>query len=277
MQIACFTKSFQDWSLDRTCREFAAIGLNGLDLTVRNGGSIDPLAAEDALPKAAETAHYQGLKILLITSDITDPDSRAERVFQAAAKQGIQRLKLGYYPYVPFGTLAKQMDDVRRRLAAVAKLAARYEVLPCVHIHSGNDIPSHGTMLYELLKDLPPDQIGAYVDPMHMTLEGGNSGWLQGLDLLAPWIKLVAVKNFAWHKTTRDQAGQQLWATGVVPMADGVAPLPKFVATLRKIGYDGTYSLHSEYKGKHTFRDLNTEECLKQTAADLAFFKSLFV
>ena len=62
----------------------------------------------------------------------------------------------------------------------------------------------------------------------------------------------------------------------MVPLDEGVAPLPDFIATLRKIGYDGTYSLHSEYKGKHSFRDMTTEECLKQTAADFRFFKSLF-
>jgi sugar phosphate isomerase/epimerase len=276
MQIACFTKSFQDWPLERTCRQFAGLGLDGLDLTVRKGGSIDPADVDQALPKAVETAHEQGLKILLITSDITDPDPRAERVLAAAAKHGVRRIKLGYYPYTPFGTLAKQMDDVRRRLEAVAKLATRYDVLPCVHIHSGNDIPSHGTMLFELIRDMPPGRIGAYVDPLHMTLEGGGSGWLQGLDLLAPWIKLVAIKNFDWHKTDRDKVGQQRWATSMVPLAEGVAPLSNFVGTLQRIGYDGTYSMHSEYKGKHSFRDMNTEECLKQTAEDLAFFKRLF-
>jgi sugar phosphate isomerase/epimerase len=144
-----------------------------------------------------------------------------------------------------------------------------------VHIHSGADIPSHGTMLYQLIKDFSPQEIGAYVDPLHMTLEGGGAGWQQGLDLLAPWISLVAVKNFAWQTGHRDKVGQQRWETRVVPLADGVAPLPDFMATLKKIGYDGICSLHSEYKGKHSFKDLDTDECLKQTAEDLAYFKKL--
>lgn len=276
MRVACFTKSFQDWPLERACREFAAIGFDGLDLTVRKGGSIEPANVAKELPAAIETAHQYGLTVLQITSDVTDADAKAEQVFSAAAEHDINRIKLGYYPYKPFGTLTQQMDDVRTRLDAVAKLAARYQVLPCVHIHSGNDIPSHGTMLYELIKDMPVDRIGAYVDPLHMTLEGGLSGWLQGLDLLAPWIKLVAIKNFDWHKTKRDSFGQQRWATSMVPLEEGVAPLPDFIATLRKLGYDGTYSLHSEYKGKHSFRDMNTADCLKQTAADYTFFKRLF-
>jgi sugar phosphate isomerase/epimerase len=275
MQLAAFTKSFQDWSIDRVAREFKELGLDGLDLTVRKGGHIEPADVDQGLPQAVNAAHQQGLDILFLSTDINDPTPLAEKVIVAAATQGIKRVKLGYYPYAPFGTLARQMDDVRARLSKVATLAKRYHVRPCVHIHSGNDIPSHGTMLYQLIRDMSPDDIGAYVDPLHMTLEGGGAGWRQGLDLLAPWIQLVAIKNFAWQKGERDKLGQQRWETRMVPLADGVAPLPDFIGTLKKIGYDGIYSLHSEYKGKHSFRDLSTAECLAQTRDDLAFFRKL--
>jgi hypothetical protein len=61
----------------------------------------------------------------------------------------------------------------------------------------------------------------------------------------------------------------------VVPVADGVSPIPDYVAVLKKIGFAGTYSLHSEYKGKGSFKDLDTEACLAQTAADLKYFKKV--
>ena len=50
---------------------------------------------------------------------------------------------------------------------------------------------------------------------LHMVLEGGGDGWRQGLDLLAPWIALVAVKNFVVepdHATNRaNSAGSTKW------------------------------------------------------------------
>ena len=61
-----------------------------------------------------------------------------------------------------------------------------------------------------------------------------------------------------------------------MPIAGGISPLPEFVATLTKIGYDGIYSLHSEYRGKHSFKDLDPEACLAQTAEDLKFLRRLF-
>jgi sugar phosphate isomerase/epimerase len=275
MQVACFAKSFQDMPFDAFCRAAYEIGFEGIDLTVRKNGVIDPANVAAELPGAADTIHKAGLKFFFLTTDLTEADDTADRVLGTAAQLGVDRVKLGYYRYVPFGTLKKQLADARPKITGIAKLAKKHGILPCVHTHSGTYLSSHGTLLYELIKDMPPDEVGAYVDPYHMTLEGGNAGWQQGLDLLAPWIALVAVKNFVWVQGDRDKTGQQRWHTQTVPVADGVAPLPNFFAMLKKIGYDGTYSLHSEYKGSHTFKDLSTDECLKQTAADLKYFRSI--
>ena len=42
-----------------------------------------------------------------------------------------------------------------------------------------------------------------------------------------------------------------------------------------RVKYDGPVSLHSEYQGPHSWRDLTTPELIRQTAEDLAFVKSL--
>ena len=237
-KVGGFTKSFQDRSIPEVCRIFKEIGLDGLDLTVRPGGHIDPADVEQKLPLAHQAAKQEGVEILFLTTTITDDGENAERVLATAAEIGIDRVKMGYYRYGEFGSLAKRMVEIQRQMAKVIKLAAKYQILPCVHIHSGTTIPSHGTQLYQLIRDFSPEEIGAYVDPLHMTLEGGRDGWRQGLDLLAPWIGLVAVKNFAWESGERDKYGQLQWRTRNVPIADGVSPLPQFVGILKKLGLD---------------------------------------
>jgi len=274
-KIACFTKSFQDRPIPEVCRMFKQIGLDGLDLTVRPKGHIEPAQVAEELPQAVAAAKQAGVEILFLTTAITDADADAERLLAVAAEQGIRRIKLGYYRYKPFGTLVAQLAEIRKRLAEVAKLAAKHQVLPCVHVHSGAFLPSHGTQLYELLRDFSPQEVGAYLDTGHMAVEGGLDGWRQGIDLLAPWIALVAVKNFSWEMAGRDEQGQQVWRTRTVPIADGVCPLPRFLAALKSVGYAGVYSLHSEYKGSHSLRDLGTDECLQQTATDLQHLRSL--
>lgn len=273
--IVGFTKSFQDWPIPVVCRRFHEVGLQGLDLTVRPGGSVLPKDAPEQLPLAVKAASEAGLEIPLLTTTIVEPDEESEKLLAVAGKLGIRYVKLGYFKYKPFGTLIKQMDDVRRQLAVLVKACKKHGVLPCVHIHSGPYLPSHGTMLYELLRDFAPSEIGAYGDTLHMALEGGAEGWRQGLDLIAPWLVWVAVKNFDWHAGDRNALGAIPWSTRVVPVADGISPVPAFVAQLKKMGFSGRYSMHSEYKGKHSFKDLDSEACLKQTADDLAFFKRL--
>ncbi len=274
-RIAVFTKSFQDLSIAEVCSAFKQIGVDGLDLTVRGGGHIAPADVTEQLPQAMTTARAQGLEILQLTTGITEPDADAERILAAAARAGIRRIKMGYFDYKPFGTLARQLDDVRKKIARVAQLARKFEVLPCVHIHSGSMIPSHGTMLYELIRDMSPQDVGAYVDTLHMTKEGGGDGWRQGLDLLAPWIALCAVKNCRWEEAGRDEHGQLRWKTVNVPVADGICPVPEFTKALKELKFAGIYSLHSEYKGGHSFQDLDTKGCLRQTDADFRFFKPL--
>jgi sugar phosphate isomerase/epimerase len=275
MKFATFTKSFQDWPIPVVCHRFREIGLDGLDLTVRRGGHIEPGNVREELPLAVKAAQEAGVEILLITTDITEPTPEAEATLATASGLGITHFKLGYYRYQTFGTLQKQLDDARKRIAAVVKLAKKHSILPCVHIHSGTFLPSHGTQLYDLIRDLPPAEVGAYVDMLHMALEGGSDGWRQGLDLLTPWLALVAVKNFVWQPGERDQLGKLRWNWRVAPVADGISPIPEFMAILKQAKFDGTFSLHSEYEGSHSFKDLSTEQCLAQTAADLKFMKRL--
>ncbi|WP_339910830.1 sugar phosphate isomerase/epimerase family protein [Symmachiella dynata] len=271
--LAVFSKSFQDRPIPEVCRIFKEIGADGLDLTVRPGGHIAPENVAEELPAAVQAAQDAGLKVYFLTTAITEPNATSEKLLATASDLGIDRIKLGYYKYKKFGAMAQEMDAVKKQLAAVIKLAKPYGVLPCVHIHSGKSIPSHGTHLYELIKDFAPEDIGAYVDPQHMTKEGGIDGWRQGLDLLGPWIALSSMKNFAWEKTDRDKYGQQHWQTINVPVADGVCPVPKFIEALHALGYNGVISMHSEYKGRHSFQNLDTDGCIAQTAKDIQFVR----
>lgn len=219
-------------------------------------------------------ADEEGVSIPMVSTGLTAEDAPFAENVIAAAHNRIQTIKLGYLRYQPFGSLAKQLDDARRKLEGIVALARRYHVRPCLHAHSG-PILSNGPLLYLLLKDFPPADVGAYVDPMHMSYEGGGSGWEMMLDLLAPWVALVGVKNYLLAPTERDDYGQQRFQVKYAPLADGIAPLPQFFQRLKQIGYDGVVSLHSEYKGLSSFRRLATPELLEQSAADLRYLKQV--
>jgi sugar phosphate isomerase/epimerase len=276
MKFVLFTDNLADLTIAEACRAAKAAGFDGLDLTLRPGGHVKPEAAEVGLAEALRAASVEGVAIPMVTTAITDAASpHAEAIFAAAAHYGARRLKLGYWEYRPFGTLAAQVDEARRKLEGLVKLGEKYRVLPCVHCHSGRYLTANGQMLYLILNGLKPAEAGAYVDPMHMTIEGGVAGWELGLDLVAPWIALAGIKSFRWVAGERDRHGQQRYRWEYTPLADGQAPLPEFMAYLKQLKYDGIVSLHSEYKGASSFRRLSTAELLRQSAEDLAYLKTI--
>jgi sugar phosphate isomerase/epimerase len=276
MQYVLFTDNLADLSIEEVCRRVKAAGFDGLDLTLRPGGHVKPERAEAGMAQARAIADDQGVTIPMVSTSVTSvEDPHAEAVFAAAAHYGARLIKLGYWRYEPFGTLARQLDETREKLQGLVELGRRYHVKPCLHAHSGRILTGAGPLLYLLLKDFKPGDVGAYVDPMHMTVEGGNAGWEMGLDLLGPWVALVGIKNFRWIATERDSRGQQRYQTQYTPLADGQAPLPEFMDYLKQLRYDGVVSLHSEYKGGSSFRRLTTDQLLVQSAEDLRYLKSL--
>ena len=74
-QVGAFTKSFQDRTIPEVCRLFKQIGLDGLDLTVRPGGHIDPKNVAAELPAAVGAARDAGTRVLFLTTAITSAGS----------------------------------------------------------------------------------------------------------------------------------------------------------------------------------------------------------
>ena len=268
-RVCVYTEHFQSLPIPEVCRLFQQMGVDGLDLTVRPGGHIKPGEVKARLPLAVKAARDHGLEIMMLTTGITGPGRVAEETLAACQAAGINRIKLGYYPLGEFGNLARRLDEVRRELESVVELASKYEVRPCVHVHSGGTIPSSGWMLLDLIRRMPADRVGAYLDSYHMTITGGAGGWSQAIDLLRPWISLVALKNFQWHRGERDGVGQQRWRTDYCRLADGIAPIPEFVGTVERSGYEGFYTLHTEYRKP-------LKECLQMTRDDFTFLKKVF-
>jgi sugar phosphate isomerase/epimerase len=275
MQLIMFTKHLQEFSVAETARRVKALGFDGLDLTVRPGGHVVPERVGTDLPKAVADAHGAGLTIPLISTAITSAATpHAEATLAAAAHDNIRRIKLGYWS-VPTGTtLVQAIDQARRDLDGLEKLAETYQVTLGIHNHSGAPyVNCQPAVLWTLLRDRDPNRIAAYFDPGHAAVEGGNGGWRQGFELLAPHVRIVAVKDFAW----RSEPGKPkaTWQSVYVPLREGIVPWPEFFEKLGTSTFDGPVSLHSEYQGKGSWRDLNTRELIEQTAADLAFVKGL--
>src|SRR4029079_11767785 len=118
-----FTDNLADLTVTQACASAKAAGFDGLDLTLRPGGHVRPEAAEVGLAEAKREADAAGVTIPMVSTAVTDFDSpHAEAVFAAAAHYGARLVKLGYWDYRPFGSLAAQLDETRAKLARLVAL-----------------------------------------------------------------------------------------------------------------------------------------------------------
>lgn len=276
MKLVMFSKHLGTMSVPEMGKTVKSLGFDGVDLTVRPGGHVLPETVREALPRAVRQLKELGLEVPMLTTAIVDAaDPLTEPVMAAAAMLGIRELKLGYWRYQPFGTLRAQLDDARKAMDSIEALARKHNVRASIHVHSGNYLSAVAGNIQFLLKDRDPHHVGAYLDPGHMTLEGGASGWMQGIDLLQDFISMVGVKSFGHFPEPDPQHGDTRWRDRYVPLRDGIVRWREVFRCLKQIGWNGVVSFHSEYQGSHSWKDLTTPELIAQTREDLAYLRPI--
>jgi sugar phosphate isomerase/epimerase len=274
MKFMMFAKHLQTLPLADAGRRVRGLGFEGLDLTLRPGGYVEPDRLRNELPCAIATLRDCGLVVPLLTTSITSTsDPAAAPTFEVAASLGVREIKLGYWNYKTFGTYRATLEQIARDLDGIEKLAEKSGVRANLHIHSGDHMTAQAPVVWQLIKDRNPRAIGAYADPGHMAIEGGRDGWRQGLDLLGDRIALVAIKDLRWEQVDDPMLGKPRWISRIVPLRQGIVRWPQVFACLRKVGFDGWVSMHSEYQGWHSWRNLTVDEVLDQTRDDLQFLQ----
>jgi sugar phosphate isomerase/epimerase len=265
-----FSKMLQELPIGETAAAMAELGFDGVDLTVREKGHVLPESVVDELPRAVDAFREAGLVVGMLTTGITNAEQEhAEAVFRTAGECGVRFLKLGYWQYDGFGSMKRQIEEVRTDLRGLEALALRHGINATIHTHSGNFMTADLPVCYMLTEGLDPDAIGIYVDAGHIVLEGGYGVWKQGLDLVSDKIRLVAAKNLGWFQEKDADTGRVEWKRRVVPCDEGMTDWREFFKYLKAAGYDGYVSMHSEYSG------LPLDELIPQTEADLKLMKEV--
>jgi sugar phosphate isomerase/epimerase len=274
MQYVMFTKHLQEWPLAQAAAKVKGMGFDGLDLTVRGGGFVLPENVKKDLAPALKVAADAGLTVPMLTTNITDVETdNSEALMATAGELGVKELKLGYHTYKQFGEYKAAVENAKAKLVGIAAAAGKYGVRCNLHIHSANFVTANPAVVAWLLKDHDPAQLGAYIDPGHMTIEGGKDVWRQGMELLADRTNLMAVKSMAWFFEPDNTRGGK-WVDHMVPLQRGSVDWVKVWGILNQIGFDGVVSLHSEYQGSHSWRNLTVDEVVDQTREDFAWLRA---
>ncbi len=137
-----------------------------------------------------------------------------------------------------------QLDQIKPRVAKLAALNSRYHVCAMYHTHSGRDMVGASIWdLYLLLKDLDPQAVGVNYDVGHATIEGGLGGWINSFRIVSPYLRGIAVKDFAWGKDAKG-----VWTPQWCPLGEGMVRLQEFFTMVAATPFDGPLQLHLEYR-----------------------------
>lgn len=229
-------------SYAETAKLIADAGYGGIDYTVRvPQGHVLPQNVQEDLPRAVDAAHAAGLKVEMITTEISSlREPHAETTIRTAARLGVKCYRLGYWNYDPklgvIGTLEKLQPSLRELAAFNASLG----IHGAIQNHSGTRVGGAVWDLFELLRGIDPQGLGVQYDIRHAVVEGGAS-WSVGLKVLRPWIRCTDMKDFKWVQSPGRGVIED------VPLGEGIVPLDAYLKLYRELGMSGPMSVHFEY------------------------------
>lgn len=275
MPVCGFSKHFQWLSIAEAAKLAAEIGYDGLDITLRKGGHIEPARVADDLPKAVEQVKAAGLAAAMVTTDIVDPQSpHAEAVVRTLSSLGIKRYRWGGFRYDYAKPLPPQLEEAHRRSKDLAALNKQHGVCAMYHTHSGkNQLGASMWDIWYVLRGLDHSAVGVNLDIGHATVEGGLGGWINTTLLIGPIARGIAVKDFYWKK------GEKGWAPRWCGLGEGMVDFVAFLKMLKQANFEGPVQLHMEYEelgGAHTGKSTSTipkEEFVRLCKRDLQNYR----
>jgi sugar phosphate isomerase/epimerase len=239
--ICVFSKHLQWLSIPEMAKAVADLGYDGIDLTVRQGGHIEPEQAATELPKAVAQIRKAGLEVPMIVTNITDPkDPFTEPILKAASQAGVTYYRTNWVNYDPKLGVLTTLEQYKKQFRDLAELNKKYNIRGAYQNHSGTNVGAAVWDIYELLKDIDPRWLGVQYDIMHATAEGGES-WVNGLNLLQKHVNCLDIKDFYWAK----KDGK--WQHQLVPLGLGMVNFKKFFSLIKQYNISGPMSIHLEY------------------------------
>jgi sugar phosphate isomerase/epimerase len=240
-KISVFSKNLHFLNYTEMAAAVARIGFDGIDLTVRPNGHVEPARVAEDLPKAVEAIRKAGLEVYMITTAITDPDDpHTEAILRTAGGLGIGYYRLGWLPFVDKISLPQNLEVFKGKLSKLAKLNKKYNIRGDYQNHSGTSLGGSIWDLWLVIKELDPQWIGCQYDIRHATVEGAHS-WPNGLRLMQPFIRTLDIKDFHWTQK------EGKWQVQNVPLGQGMVDYPKYFSLLNQHQIRGSYSIHYEY------------------------------
>ena len=272
-KINLFSKPLDKFETDFLCECLVNSGIEGIDLTVRKDGKVEPYSVDSALPVLIEKVHRHNLFVeMIVTGILSAEDPLTEKILKTASANGIKYYRMGWFEYDEKTGIWDTLQKYRTVLADIIKLNRKYNIHGAYQNHSGRFVGAPVWDLNELFRDFPPELLGSQYDVRHAMVEG-NDTWPIGLRLIASHIRTLAIKDFTWVTTNGKPRPES------VPLGEGMVDWDLYFKMIKELNISAPISLHVEYpifgEGEEKLSLLKQQEIIiKKLKKDTDFIKS---
>ncbi len=257
LKVHVFSKHLQFLNYQDMAAAARDIGFDGVDLAVRPKGHVLPERVETDLPKAVEAIRKAGLSHTMMTTAVEDAnDSTDRKLLETAAKLGIGYYRMNWFSYPKNLSIPEAILQFQQKIKGLGTLNKKLGIVGAYQNHAGLRAGASIWELWDMVHEADRDHMGVQYDIRHAVVEGGLS-WRNGLRLIAPTIKMLAIKDFVWRKENGSYVVQN------VPLGEGMVDFKTYFSLLKEYNINVPVSLHFEYPlggAEHGGFDINVDK-----------------
>ncbi|MCB0647113.1 MAG: TIM barrel protein [Saprospiraceae bacterium] len=269
MSYHIFSKHINWMSFKEMAQLAKRIGFDGIDLTVRKGGLIEPEHVKTNLPIAVETIRKEGIDVKCLSTDLGEQDDQHTSDMLSTMKDlEITHFRMKNFHYHAEETYKQSQKRVFENFKKLAKRNEKYKIIGSYQNHSNYNGPGVAVQpyfganlldVYLILSEIESPYLGMQFDIDHATVEGAYS-WKWAFDLIHPYLTSLHIKDHTFIKGVNGlECPQVPIGTGLVDyegFADSVKKFQLKVPVTFYYGYDiGNKELGLDEAAM--FRDLN--------------------
>jgi len=240
--VCLFSKPIDACTSEELVEIPARAGYNGIDLTFRKRGHIEPAAGSAALAAFVRIAEKAGLAVPMAATDIVSADDpQTEMIVKAMADNGIKNYRFGIFNYDKKRSIPENLDFFREQIEKLSELNERFGIRGELQNHAGAHFGSAVWDGYIVFKGIDNRYAGIQYDIRHAMAEGMQS-WDPSLRAICDRIGTICIKDFIWNKRPDGS-----FVPLTVPLGEGIVDFGRYFRVLDEFGIRCPISVHVEY------------------------------
>ncbi len=214
--ICLYSRLLPDVEYSDMAPILSGMGFDGCDLSVQQGGTVEPFQISVDLVRAVEVFQGRGLEVPLITTTfISATEPWARNVIYITGGSGVPFFRPGYWKFP-----GARLIEMKAQIVGLANVGRAYNMAMGLPNTAGE----------ALLGDLDPKWVGYDFDPSQATPD-------LPLEKAMPRVKMFLLRD------ARRQNGQ----LAPCPLGDGIVDWGKFFDTMAHAKFSGPLTLQSDY------------------------------